>query len=182
VAIAVQEDRTWMREPLAIAVAQRSCVSHDVAQNASIHAATFRSAGARVVVFPELSLTGYELGYGKYEVRTVPTIRTAVQLAAKQMRLTGRPTGFMVWHGAHSWVMSGFKATVDPAVGDSFKVSAVYIEDVWYPRISTIWGASNPPDTLVPVSGLPIDYFPWKRPQAKYPGMDGLYVLIVPVN
>jgi predicted amidohydrolase len=50
-----------MREPLTIAVAQPHCVPYDVAANAAIHAAAVRSAHARVVVFPELSLTGYEL-------------------------------------------------------------------------------------------------------------------------
>jgi predicted amidohydrolase len=50
-----------MREPLRIAVAQPACVPYDVAANALIHAAAIHSAGARVVVFPELSLTGYEL-------------------------------------------------------------------------------------------------------------------------
>jgi predicted amidohydrolase len=50
-----------MREPLTIAVAQPLCVSYDVGVNAVTHAATVRSAGTRVVVFPELSLTGYEL-------------------------------------------------------------------------------------------------------------------------
>jgi predicted amidohydrolase len=50
-----------MRAPLAVAVAQPLCVPYDVAANAATHAATVRSAGVRVVVFPELSLTGYEL-------------------------------------------------------------------------------------------------------------------------
>jgi predicted amidohydrolase len=50
-----------MPDPLVIAVAQPPCVSHDIATNARTHAATVRSAAARVVVFPELSLTGYEL-------------------------------------------------------------------------------------------------------------------------
>lgn len=50
-----------MREQLVVAVAQPPCVPCDVAVNAVTHAATVRSAGARVVVFPELSLTGYEL-------------------------------------------------------------------------------------------------------------------------
>jgi len=36
-------------------------VPYDIAANALTHAATIRAAGARVVVFPELSLTGYEL-------------------------------------------------------------------------------------------------------------------------
>lgn len=50
-----------MREPLDIAVAQPPCVARDVAANAATHAAAVRAAAARVVVFPELSLTGYEL-------------------------------------------------------------------------------------------------------------------------
>ncbi len=50
-----------VRQPLSIAVAQPSCVPHDVAANALRHAAAVRAARARVVVFPELSLTGYEL-------------------------------------------------------------------------------------------------------------------------
>jgi predicted amidohydrolase len=48
-------------EPLTVAVAQPPCTPYDVAANADAHAAAVRSAGARVVVFPELSLTGYEL-------------------------------------------------------------------------------------------------------------------------
>ena len=50
-----------MRERLVVAVAQPRCVPYDVAANAAIHAATVREAGARVVIFPELSLTGYQL-------------------------------------------------------------------------------------------------------------------------
>jgi predicted amidohydrolase len=44
-----------------VAVAQPACVARDVAANALAHAAAIRSADARVVVFPEMSLTGYEL-------------------------------------------------------------------------------------------------------------------------
>ncbi|HTT50920.1 MAG TPA: carbon-nitrogen hydrolase family protein [Streptosporangiaceae bacterium] len=50
-----------MRTPLSVAVAQPLCVPYDVAANAATHAAAIRGAAARVVVFPELSLTGYEL-------------------------------------------------------------------------------------------------------------------------
>ncbi|MEU8154779.1 carbon-nitrogen hydrolase family protein [Micromonospora sp. NPDC048986] len=49
------------RTPLRLAVAQPPCVPLDVAANALAHAAAVRRARARVVVFPELSLTGYEL-------------------------------------------------------------------------------------------------------------------------
>src|SRR5262245_18736397 len=50
-----------MREPITLAVAQPPCLAYDVAANALAHAAAVRAANARVVVFPELSLTGYEL-------------------------------------------------------------------------------------------------------------------------
>lgn len=49
------------REPLVVAVAQPGCVARDVAANARAHADAVRRAGARLVLFPELSLTGYEL-------------------------------------------------------------------------------------------------------------------------
>jgi predicted amidohydrolase len=47
--------------PLAIAVTQPRCVAKDVRANALEHAAAIRRVDARLVVFPELSLTGYEL-------------------------------------------------------------------------------------------------------------------------
>lgn len=47
--------------PLTIGAAQPPCVPYDVETNAAAHAAIVRDAGVRVVVFPELSLTGYEL-------------------------------------------------------------------------------------------------------------------------
>ncbi len=50
-----------MREPLMVAVVQPPCVPYDVAANARLHAEAIRTSGARVAVFPELSLTGYEL-------------------------------------------------------------------------------------------------------------------------
>lgn len=50
-----------MRTPLRIAVAQPLTRSHDVEGNAARHADAVRAAAARVVVFPEMSLTGYEL-------------------------------------------------------------------------------------------------------------------------
>ncbi|MGF6886384.1 putative amidohydrolase [Nocardia sp. GAS34] len=50
-----------MRQALRIAVAQPRCVAHDVAANAVAHAELITAANARVVIFPEMSLTGYEL-------------------------------------------------------------------------------------------------------------------------
>jgi predicted amidohydrolase len=46
---------------LVVAVAQPASVTGDVAANAIAHADAVRAAAARVVVFPEMSLTGYDL-------------------------------------------------------------------------------------------------------------------------
>jgi hypothetical protein len=123
-----------------------------------------------------------KLGYGAYAVTQKSSIADAIHLVARQIRLTNRPAGLMVWRGAHSWVVSGFTATADPALTDHFTVTAVRIEDVWYPRFSTIWGYSRPPDALVPISALPADYLPWKRPTGRYPGKDGKFVVVIPTT
>lgn len=49
------------RGGLVVAAAQPFCVAGDVEANARAHAAAVREAAARVVAFPEMSLTGYEL-------------------------------------------------------------------------------------------------------------------------
>ncbi len=103
-------------------------------------------------------------GHGPYVVEASATRRGAIRKAAQAIRLTGKPVGLVTWRGAHSWVMSGFTATADPAYRKDFTVKAVYIQDTWYPYVSTIWGASDPPNTLVPVGRLKQDYLPYARP------------------
>jgi hypothetical protein len=121
------------------------------------------------------------LHYGAYRVVAVDTRAAAFKVAARAIRSTGRPVALLVWRGAHNWVVSGFRSTADPALGDAFKVTHLWIEDVWYPRVSDIWGRSRPPDSLVPVRLMPEDYLPWKRPTGRYPAKDGKFVLIIPV-
>ena len=133
-----------------------------------------------------IDLTGWaELlntaGYGPYVVESSETRRGAIRKAAKAIRETSRPVGLVTWRGAHSWVMSGFTATADPAYSKDFMVKAVYIEDTWYPSVSTIWGASDPPGTLVPMGKLKEDYLPYQRPRARYPKRDGKFMLVLPV-
>jgi predicted amidohydrolase len=81
-----------MREPLVIAVAQPPCVAYDVAANALTHAATVRAAGARVMVFPELSLTGYELdapAISADDPRLAPIVEACADTGA--LALVGAP-------------------------------------------------------------------------------------------
>ena len=53
--------RDVRRRELSIAVAQPVCAALDPVANARAHAEVVRRAASRVVVFPEMSLTGYEL-------------------------------------------------------------------------------------------------------------------------
>jgi predicted amidohydrolase len=81
-----------MRQPLTIAVAQPHIVSHDVTANVATHAAVVRAAGARVVVFPELSLTGYELEASTMDVsdpRLAPLVEACASRGA--LALVGAP-------------------------------------------------------------------------------------------
>lgn len=81
-----------VRSPLVLAVAQPSCVAHDVAANARAHAALVRTAAARVVVFPEMSLTGYELDaepVAPGDSRLGPLVEACVEVGA--IALAGAP-------------------------------------------------------------------------------------------
>jgi len=69
-------------------------VPYDVAVNAETHAAAVRSAGARVVVFPELSLTGYELDAPAITAED-PLLAPIVEACAEtgSLALVGAPVG-----------------------------------------------------------------------------------------
>lgn len=121
-------------------------------------------------------------GYGGYEVDRAPTRKQAVRMAAKAIRMTGRPAGLVVWRGAHAWVMSGFEATGDPAYTDDFKVTKVYIQDPWYPYVSSIWGASRPPNSAVLVKDLAEDFLRYGRPAQRQPKRDGKFMLVLPAR
>ncbi|MEO1061925.1 MAG: carbon-nitrogen hydrolase family protein [Actinomycetota bacterium] len=80
------------RPPLPVAVAQPLIVPHDVGGNAECHAEVVRAAGARVVVFPELSLTGYELDaepVGPDDARLTPLVEACAATGA--VALAGAP-------------------------------------------------------------------------------------------
>ena len=113
-------------------------------------------------------------------MRSVRSRDGAIALAAAAIRDTGRPAGLLVWRGAHAWVMSGFDAVTDPLDG-TLDVTAVLVQDPWYPRVSSIWGPGQTPNTRIAVRDLAADYLPWRRPTARYPEKDGQFVVVLPV-
>ena len=78
--------------------------------------------------------------------------------------------------------MTGFKADADPHLFDDARVTGTYILDQWYPRISSIWGASDPPGTFQDLSEMQRNYLPWERPEGIYPSRDGRFVAVVPTE
>lgn len=85
-------------------------------------------------------------GGGAYADRMYRTFAAALTAAAVAIRRTGRPVGLLVDHGRHAWVMTGFRATADPAVDRSARITAVRVSGPLYP-MQQRGGYDLPPDT-----------------------------------
>jgi hypothetical protein len=121
----------------------------------------------------------WSLGAGIYREEVLDSYQSAVRGAAFALRKTNRPVGLIVWRGAHAWVMSGFTATGDPLADPESRVTGVYIQDPWYGRVSSIWGAGRKPNTWLSVDELKAALLPrrggrWHAEQA------GKFVLVMP--
>jgi predicted amidohydrolase len=81
-----------MRAPLIVAVAQPACVAGELTANVRAHVDAIVAAQARVVVFPELSLTGYELDAAAVDTGD-PALAPLVAAcaAAESVALVGAP-------------------------------------------------------------------------------------------
>lgn len=80
------------RNALTVAVAHTEILVGDVAGNATDQAEVVRAAGARLVVFPELSLTGYDLDAASLEV-TDPALDVLIRACREvgSVALVGAP-------------------------------------------------------------------------------------------
>jgi hypothetical protein len=123
-----------------------------------------------------------QLGAGTYVVVVYDTRAAQLKAAVEALRRTGRPVGILAWWGAHSWVLTGFRASADPALTDHYTVSAYNIVDPWYPRVSSIWGRSAAPDALHSPSNMVHNLPAWTRPEGHYPDRDGKWLLVLPVD
>ncbi len=119
-------------------------------------------------------------GVPGYEVRAYETRQDAMRDGARAIETTGAPVLLLTWRGAHTWVMTGFRADADPLVFDDARVAGTYILDPWYPRVSSIWGPSDAPGTFQDLDEMKRNYLPWERPEGLYPRRDGLFLAVVP--
>lgn len=133
--------RQTLSMPLVVAVAQPSCVAHDVVANAEAHAALVRAAGARLVVFPEMSLTGYELDATPVDpgdARLAPLVAACADTGA--LALAGAPVTGPA--GAHIGVLA-----VD---GDGARVA---YRKMWLGGAETEWFGPGPAPEVIEVDG-----------------------------
>ncbi len=121
-------------------------------------------------------------GVHGYEVRAYDTRADALYDAARAIEKQHAPVLLMAWRGAHTWVMTGFRADADPLVFGDATVKGAYILDPWYPLISSIWGPSDPPGSFEDLQSMRINYLPWKRPEGHYKDRDGLFIAVVPTQ
>jgi hypothetical protein len=125
-----------------------------------------------------LALDAY--GAKGYQIRAYDTRADALRDSAKAIAMTNSPVILLAWRGAHTWVMSGYRADADPTVFDDAKISGAYILDPWYPWNSSIWGQSDPPGTFQNASEMVRNFLPWKRPEGRYADRDGKFIVVIP--
>lgn len=123
-----------------------------------------------------------KLGDVRYTLRIYATRAQALRAAARAIGTTHHAAILMAWYGAHAWVMTGYRANADPRIFPDATVQGAYILDAWYPRVSSIWGRSDPPGTYQNTAEMKRNYLAWRRPEGHYPGRDGKFLVIQPVN
>lgn len=121
-------------------------------------------------------------GAAGYKVRVYESRADALYDAAVAIRTLRKPVILLAWRGAHTWVMTGYRADADPAVFADATVTGGYILDPWYPRVSSIWGPSDPPGAFQDAAEMQRNYLPWERPEGRYPGRDGKFIAVVPTS
>jgi hypothetical protein len=104
----------------------------------------------------------------------------ALRGAAEAILKTNSPALLLAWRGAHTWVMTGFRADADPRQFDDARIIGTYIDDPWYPWVSSIWGPSDPPGTFQNNDEMKRNFLPWKRPEGLYRDRDGKFIVVIP--
>ncbi len=115
-----------------------------------------------------------------YVIRAYTTREQALHDAAVAIGATEAPAILLAWRGAHTWVMTGYRADADPVIYVDAVVSGAYILDPWYPNDSRIWGPSDPAGTFQDTAEMVRNFLPWKRPEGKYPDRDGRFIVLIP--
>lgn len=119
-------------------------------------------------------------GVPGYQVTAYASRKSALRGAAAAFQATQAPVLMMAWRGAHTWVITGYRADADPTIFPDATVSGLYIYDPWFGWISSIWPPSLKPGSFHDLANLQNNFLPWNRPEGNYPDRDGKFILVVP--
>jgi hypothetical protein len=115
----------------------------------------------------------------RYVVVASTTYDAAVRSAVARLRITGLPVALVVDAGRHAWVLTGFTATADPALTNSFRVVSVRVVGPLYGRQS-LHGYDMPPDTRLSVEAFGQFLLPYHFKFGPTP-WDGRFVTFQPI-
>jgi hypothetical protein len=115
----------------------------------------------------------------RYRLVSSRTFDEALRSAVRNLRLTNLPVAITVSHGNHGWILTGFRATADPAKTSAFKVTSVRVVGPLY-GLQSRNGYDMPPNTKLTPAQLKRFFTPWKYAPRKMI-WDGRYVSIQPV-
>jgi hypothetical protein len=115
----------------------------------------------------------------RYRLVSSRTFDSALRSAVTRLRLTNLPVALTVSHGNHGWILTGFRATADPAATTTFTVTSVRVTGPLY-GLQSKNGYDMPPNTKLTTAQLKRFFTPWKYTPMKMV-WDGRYVSIQPV-
>lgn len=115
----------------------------------------------------------------RYRLVSSRTFDGALRSAVTRLRLTGLPVALTVSHGNHGWILTGFRATADPATTSTFTVTSVRVTGPLY-GLQSKNGYDMAPNTKLTTDEFKRFFTPWKyKPMPMI--WDGRYVSIQPV-
>jgi len=115
----------------------------------------------------------------RYRLVSSRSFDAALRSAVTRLRMTNLPVALTVSHGNHGWILTGFRATADPAKTSSFTVTSVRVTGPLY-GLQSKNGYDMAPNTKLTTAQLKSFFTPWKyAPRAMI--WDGRYVSIQPV-
>ncbi len=115
-----------------------------------------------------------------YRIFAAGSYGSALKQAARAIRLTGRPVGVFVAHGIHAWVISGFTATADPAITNTFQVLTVNVEGPLFGIRPSINGYDPTPNIRMSVSRFSHYLLPFRDPYEPKASWRNKYVIVIP--
>jgi hypothetical protein len=117
-------------------------------------------------------------GGENYQDVASATFDVAIRKAVARLRQTGKPVGLLVDKGTHAWVMTGFRAAMDPAASEDFTVTHVMVMGPLYPKQKN--GYDMAPGTKLTIERLREFFDPYKDHVIPDNPWQGLYVTIEP--